>query len=324
MSESAIKFGSIGECMVEMSHLEDDDYRMGYAGDTYNVALYAKRCAHPDKIHVDYITALGDDPYSQRMLDKWSAEGVCVDYVAKYANRLPGVYFITLDKSKDRHMYYYRSESPARNMFDGEEGSERCEKLLDFDALYFSGITLAVLTDESRDKFFDVLARAHQQGTVVAFDNNYRARLWDSVEQAREVYKKALAHVNVALPSFEDAKTLYNDKTPAGTAERFHEMGVNLAIVKQGDKGYLLSDGKNVEQFPAVKAQELVDTTCAGDSFNGAFLAKWLTGSRPAEAANFAAGLAATVVSHRGAIISKADMREFLSIPLREGVERDK
>ena len=60
------RFVSVGECMIEMSGGDEGNYRLGYAGDTLNTAWYA-RARLPAEWDVDYVTALGDDIYSQRM-----------------------------------------------------------------------------------------------------------------------------------------------------------------------------------------------------------------------------------------------------------------
>ena len=66
------RFVSVGECMIEMSGGEDGNYRLGYAGDTLNTAWYA-RAALGNDWSVDYVTALGDDLYSQQMVDFFHA-----------------------------------------------------------------------------------------------------------------------------------------------------------------------------------------------------------------------------------------------------------
>ncbi len=63
---------AIGECMLEFSRHSDGCYHLGFGGDTPNTAIYLSRlgCA------VDYITALGDDVHSERLLAAWRDEGV--------------------------------------------------------------------------------------------------------------------------------------------------------------------------------------------------------------------------------------------------------
>ena len=67
-----MRIASIGECMLELSTLGDDNYSMAYGGDTLNTAVYLARLG----VEVDYVTALGDDPLSKRMVEAWRAEGV--------------------------------------------------------------------------------------------------------------------------------------------------------------------------------------------------------------------------------------------------------
>ena len=68
------RFVSVGECMIEMSGGEDGLYRLGYAGDTLNTAWYARACL-PEDWDVDYVTALGDDMYSEQMADFFDENG---------------------------------------------------------------------------------------------------------------------------------------------------------------------------------------------------------------------------------------------------------
>ena len=59
---------SIGECMAELAPAEKPgDYRLGFAGDTYNTAWYIARTA--PSIHVGYFTAVGGDAISQQMIE---------------------------------------------------------------------------------------------------------------------------------------------------------------------------------------------------------------------------------------------------------------
>jgi 2-dehydro-3-deoxygluconokinase len=55
-----------------------------------------------------------------------------------------------------------------------------------------------------------------------------------------------------------------------------------------------------------VPPENVVDTTSAGDSFNGGFLAKLLTGATAAEAAAHGAAVASVVIAHHGALIDPA------------------
>ncbi len=61
-----VSFASVGECMIELSAGKGDLWRMGFAGDTFNTAWYA-RATLPRNRRVGYVTALGDDPLSADM-----------------------------------------------------------------------------------------------------------------------------------------------------------------------------------------------------------------------------------------------------------------
>jgi 2-dehydro-3-deoxygluconokinase len=80
-------------------------------------------------------------------------------------------------------------------------------------------------------------------------------------------------------------------------------------VVKDGEKGVTLAfEGTDISHVPATPVERVVDTTSAGDSFNGAFLSRLVTGDTPSEAAAFAARIAAGVIGHHGALVDKAKL----------------
>jgi 2-dehydro-3-deoxygluconokinase len=82
--------------------------------------------------------------------------------------------------------------------------------LPDYDVLYFSGITLAVLGVKGREKLLETLIEARQRDARIVFDNNYRPRLWASVEEARAAYRSVLPYVDMALLTVDDEQALFH------------------------------------------------------------------------------------------------------------------
>ena len=81
------KVACIGECMIELKQAGKRAlFSRGYGGDTLNTAVYLARLG----VTVDYITALGDDPLSDEMIDGWAAEGVGTSRVLRLRGKLPG------------------------------------------------------------------------------------------------------------------------------------------------------------------------------------------------------------------------------------------
>ncbi|MGB1346907.1 MAG: PfkB family carbohydrate kinase, partial [Pseudomonadales bacterium] len=61
------KVACIGECMVEMVQQPNGCYRMGYGGDVANTGVYLARLLQGAGLTVEFISAIGDDPYSDKM-----------------------------------------------------------------------------------------------------------------------------------------------------------------------------------------------------------------------------------------------------------------
>src|SRR5690349_16988291 len=107
----------IGECMIELSHLAPDRLAVAYAGDAFNVAAYLARTAAPGTADVQFVTLIGDDPYSTRMRESWAAHGVNADHTRSVPGGQAGLYLIRTDENGERTFHYYRSQSAARGLF---------------------------------------------------------------------------------------------------------------------------------------------------------------------------------------------------------------
>ena len=287
---------SIGECMLELSGQTGPNWRMGFAGDTFNTlwALHALSGERP----ATYVSAFGDDPFSQGQITFFAENGIGIGASPVIPGARPGLYAITLTGA-ERAFTYWRSDAAARRL--ASDPAALAKSLENQALVYFSGITLAILDAAARKTLLAAVASARAAGSLVAFDPNYRPRLWQSREEAQAAILGALAVTDIALPTFPDEQMLFGDQTPQETAERLGKL-VGEVVVKNGEDPALIAVGSAFRPVPAMHVATPVDTTGAGDSFNGGYLAARLAGHAPAEAASRAHRVAAAVVQVRGAL----------------------
>ena len=295
------RIAALGECMVELVDQGDGSMRRGFGGDTLNTSVYLSRLGVP----VDYVTALGDDPYSEEMLASWRAEGVGTGHVARVPGALPGLYAIRTYADGERSFAYWRWSAPVRTMIRDGHLDAFARRLADFGGLYLSGITLSLFDDAQRDRLFELAQEARRAGLTVAFDTNHRPRCWESLEAARAAYDRMAGIADTVLPSLDDCRAVYADADARAAAERFAGLGAATVIVKCGAEGAgVWSDGTWRTLAPE-RAVRTVDTTAAGDSFNAGFLAARLQGADAFAAAAAGNRVAGRVVGHPGAIVPK-------------------
>ncbi|WJH40472.1 sugar kinase [Aliirhizobium terrae] len=295
------KLLSIGECMVELSQAGEGLLRKGFAGDTFNTAWYARAC-FPSDWSIDYFTAVGDDPLSTDMLAMMEEAGIGTGLIRRIPGKTPGLYLITL-KDGERTFSYWRDTAAAKKL--AEDADHLRAAIESADIVYFSGITLGILAPEAADTLLSEARRAKAMGKTVVFDPNIRPRLWPNKEYMLKTIEDGARSSNLVLPSFDDEATHFGDTNEQATIARYRSYGVENVVVKNGPAGITLAFGTSpTVHVPSVKVDKVVDTTSAGDSFNGGFLSRLMTGASPAEAAAHGAAVAATVIRHHGALVS--------------------
>ena len=203
------RFLSIGEAMVELSRsaVGDELWRQGFAGDTLNTAWYLRACL-PDTWQIDYLTRLGQDPFSPRLLEFLREGRIRTDYVSIDPVRSVGLYAIELHEG-ERSFAYWRGQSAARLLADDTALLDRA--FAEADAVYLSGITLAILPEDGRKALISRLIAAREKGKLTAFDPNLRPRLWDDAETMRRWLTRAAAGAQIVLPSFDDEARWFGD-----------------------------------------------------------------------------------------------------------------
>ncbi|EOG5759809.1 putative 2-dehydro-3-deoxygluconokinase [Vibrio cholerae] len=297
----------IGECMVELQKT-DDQLKQSFGGDTLNTALYLSRLTQQHGVTTAYVTGLGKDPFSKEMLANWQQEGINTDLVQISDNKLPGIYAIETAADGERSFFYWRNDSAAKYWLRDGSVESFAAALSQNQVIYLSGISLAILPTDCREKLVELLTLCRKDGVKVAFDDNFRPALWESLDAARDMYASILRLTDIAFLTFDDEVMLYGDSEEQQAIERTQAFGVKEIVVKRGVQECYVVTPNDFIAVPAVKVSNVVDTTAAGDSFSAGYLAKRLTGGSTVDSAVAGHTLAGTVIQHRGAIIPRDAM----------------
>ena len=283
--------------MLELSR-KGEDWHLGYGGDTLNTAIHLARRGHDTA----YFTAIGRDPLSQDLKRQWADEGLDTALVLEHPTRNTGLYAISTDASGERSFAYWRDTSAAREMFDLPQASPALEQIASANLLAFSLITLAILPAAARTELLELAKRVRDRGGQVAFDGNYRPLLWPNPAEAAAARDAAIACATIGLPTLEDETAISGESDPAAVAKHWRSLGCLETVVKLGARGCRLPDGTLVTPETVL---EPVDTSGAGDAFNGGYLSARMDGADIATAARAGHLLAGWTIMRPGAIPAK-------------------
>ncbi|KXI30953.1 sugar kinase [Paraglaciecola hydrolytica] len=298
-----------GECMLELRQSEANTMHRSFAGDVFNTAVYQKRAFAQQQ--VSFMTALGQDVLSQQLVDNCKAEGLNCDLVRYSTSHNPGIYLVQTDAQGERSFLYWRENSAARQamkLLDEEVRNQVCKA----DVFFFSGISLAILAREDRALFWQFLNEVQKAGVTIAFDPNYRARLWESAEDARQQFALAFTASSMVLPGIEDFSVLYGLNELKDIVAFCEPFNIKELVIKNGGNSVFCRAG-DFELTQAVKpVAKVVDTTSAGDSFNGVYLGARLAGYDIGQAIELAASAAGLVIQFPGAIIPNENFKALI------------
>ncbi|WP_076537082.1 sugar kinase [Shewanella sp. UCD-KL21] len=304
---SSLKIAVIGECMIELKGQVFGDMQQHFGGDVMNTAIYLKKLA-ADTMDVSFVSSMGTDTLSIALIDRWLSHGILVDKVLLNPHKNAGLYLIQNTPDGERTFQYWRNDSAAKYMVQHLQFNSVIDDLAKFDAIYLSGISLAILPSEDAQYLLLKLKRLTQKGVKLIFDSNYRPSLWSSKQACQQRMKAVMAMSSLALVTFEDEQLLWGDKSLSFARQRLHQQGASLLVIKDGANGCHISHQNSsgiieTQHYPTEPVTHVVDTTAAGDSFNAGFLCYWLQGEPFANCALAGNFTAAQVIAQTGAIV---------------------
>lgn len=304
-----------GECLIELKPADSglaqktELLQQSFAGDVVNAAIYLKRLS--PNIACSFFSTLGTDDFSQNMQRFLAQHGLDTELLTYQNDKLPGLYSISTDETGERSFFYWRSDSAARYAME-QLSPSLIEQIKSADMFVFSGISLAILPEKSLKQFWRFLAILKAAGCQIVFDPNYRASLWQSKEQTKSAYEQAMTLSDTVLPGVEDFASLYQANTFEDVIAICQPFDVQELVIKDGPNGVLILQGDEQTFYPIEPIENVVDTTSAGDSFNGVYLGCRLQGNSPLQSAEKAAAVAGIVIQHRGAIIQREALSQFI------------
>lgn len=294
-----MKIAILGEAMLEVHTSDRGPGGLAFGGDTLNTAVHLARLGH----EVGYVTALGRDSVSDTLVSAWRAEGIDTRLVLRHPERQPGIYAVSLDATGERSFLYWREQSAARYLFDLPDITAACDAVAGAHLFYFSLVSLAILTDGARQRLLELAGAVRVRGGMVAYDSNYRPRLWEDRETACSWSQRAMALATIGLPTADDERAMHDANwTDSGIAERWRAAGVAEVAVKAGGAGCVLADGAAAPRVVECTQVDMQDSSGAGDAFNAGYLGTRLNGDPPEQAARAGHRLAAWVIGRFGAL----------------------
>lgn len=231
-------------------------------GSAANVSVAAARLGNRSAL----ISGVGDDPFGRFVRAELSRLGVDNTYVSTHDEYPTPVTFCEIFPPDHFPLYFYRKPSAPDLQVRPD--------LIDADAvraarLYWSTVT-GLSEEPSRSAHFAAWeARARAPLTVLDLD--YRPMFWATPAAATEQVQRALQHVTVAVGNREECEIAVGETNPHKAADALLDLGVELAIVKQGPRGVL---GKTKHSSVTVPPNEVdvVNGLGAGDAFGGSLI----------------------------------------------------
>jgi 5-dehydro-2-deoxygluconokinase len=242
---------------VGLEHVESFGKFLG--GSAANVAVAAARLGNRTAL----VSGVGDDPFGAFVRNELASLGVDNRYVTTHDEFPTPVTFCEIFPPDNFPLYFYRRPSAPDLQIQPDE--------LDLDAvrsakLYWSTVT-GLSEEPSRSAHFAAW-EARGRAPLTVLDLDYRPMFWESPEAATEQVAKALRHVTVAVGNREECEIAVGESNPQRAADALLDLGVELAIVKQGPRGVL---GKTRHSHVSVPPNDVdvVNGLGAGDAFGG-------------------------------------------------------
>ena len=238
------------------------------------------------------------------MVKRFKYENLKTDLIQIIKDKYPGLYSIQTDKRGNRSFSYWRNDSAAKKMIERCNLDEIDKFISNSELFYYTGISLGILKQKDQNKLIDL----SKKSKLTAFDFNYRNSFHGNKIKSQSLFKKSNLSSNINFISFDDIIEIFGKSDPIEFINTFKRKD-NIIILKHFEKIFYSEFNKiGSINIPIIKA---IDTTAAGDSFNGSFLAYHLIKENLSieDKILMSHNITKNVLKYRGAIIPKSKMK---------------
>ncbi len=307
----ALDILTFGEALVEVMRMEINQpldqpalFTGPYpSGAPFIFAVQAARLG----AKVGTIGAIGQDAFGKCLLDQLQTDQVDTRGIHILPDYTTGVAFVGYKSDGSREFVFH-----ARHAAAGQLSPHMLDKELfrGLKCLHIMGSTLSIHED-ALQLGLQALEWAQNAGAKISFDPNIRPQLM-SPDRARYAFAPFIEAADVLMPSEEELLLLGDAYQVEGVVQDLLDDKPELiVIVTKGADGCMVMTQSDTENIPGlgstVQVEPLasysvseVDPTGAGDCFDAGFLARWLAGDTPKQAAQFANACGALAVTAKG------------------------
>jgi 5-dehydro-2-deoxygluconokinase len=271
---------------IDVPLAEVETFAKSLGGSATNVAVAAARLGHRAAV----ITKVGDDGFGPYIRAALEGFGVDARFVGTDPVLRTPLAFCEIHPPDDFPLLFYREpKAPDINI---EVEDLDVEEISAAPLFWVTGTGLS--EEPSRSTTLEALAA--RSGGITVVDLDYRPMLWESEEETEHWYREALRHATVAVGNQEEVRMAVGTDDPLEASEALLDLGLELAIVKQGPRGVLARTAEGVAEVPPIEV-EVVNGLGAGDAFGGALCHALLSGWEPERTIAYANAAGAIVAS---------------------------
>jgi 5-dehydro-2-deoxygluconokinase len=255
-------------------------------GSATNVAVAAARLGRRSAV----VTKGGDDGFPRYVRAALEGFGVDARWVGTDLKLRTPIVFCEIHPPDNFPLLFYRQPKAPDMNLTAED--------LDLDAIasaplfWFTGTGFS----DEPSRAATLTALEHRPEGITVFDLDYRPSLWADETEAAGLYREALGHATVAVGNRDEVEVAVGTRDPLDASTALLELGVELAIVKQGPKGVLARTAEAVVEVPPIEVK-VVNGLGAGDAFGGALCHGLLSGWDPGRTIRYSNAAGAIVAS---------------------------
>lgn len=317
------KIYTIGEALIDfvpheigVSMDQVESFKKSPGGAPANVAAAVAKLGGSSA----FIGQVGDDLFGYYLKRILAQNNVDVTHMFHTKEANTALAFVALKENGDREFSFYRK--PSADMLLAKEYIENISFTAE-DILHFCSVSL--LESPVKYAHIEAITSIKNQGGLVVFDPNVRKTLWEDEASYQKTINEFIDYADILKVSDDEMLFITGKETIEEGIQYLLSKPISLLVLTKGKDGVAFITNKEIIEVPGFSVKS-IDTTCAGDSFIGAFLRQFaskdkvinqLSKEEWIEIGRYSNAVAALVTTKKGAIMAlpnEEEVMEFLRI----------